>query len=60
MKESAETLRGLGLEPHMSVAIAHAIGRGHAALAARPYDPAAAYVDLLPVLAGAAKTEASA
>jgi 3-hydroxyisobutyrate dehydrogenase-like beta-hydroxyacid dehydrogenase len=60
MKESAATLRGLGLEPHMSVAIASAIARGHTALAARPYDPAAGYRDLLPVLAGAAKTDAPA
>lgn len=50
MKEAAATIRGLGLEPRMSEAISATIARGHARLAATPYDPAAEYPELLKLL----------
>jgi 3-hydroxyisobutyrate dehydrogenase-like beta-hydroxyacid dehydrogenase len=51
MKESAATLRGLGMEPYMSDAIGERIAQGHARLASHPYDGGAAYEDLLAILA---------
>jgi 3-hydroxyisobutyrate dehydrogenase-like beta-hydroxyacid dehydrogenase len=51
MKESAATLKSLGMEPRMSVAIAETIAAGHAQLADTPYDAAAQYPELLKLLA---------
>lgn len=53
MKESAATLRSLGMEPLMSLAIAETISGGYAQLADTPYDAAAQYPELLKILAGA-------
>ena len=51
MKESAATLKSLGMEPRMSVAIAETIAAGHAQLVGTPYDAAAQYPELLKILA---------
>ena len=51
MKESAATLRSLGLEPLMSQAISETIAAGYAQLKDVPYDAAAEYPKLLGVLA---------
>ncbi|HWA48475.1 MAG TPA: DUF1932 domain-containing protein, partial [Dongiaceae bacterium] len=59
MKESAATLRSLGLEPVMSRAIAETIARAHAQLHPLPYDAAAQYPALLKVLAAGAAGGAS-
>lgn len=50
MKESAATLRDLGLDPLMAEAIGARIAAGHARLAAAPYEPAAEYPALLKLL----------
>jgi 3-hydroxyisobutyrate dehydrogenase-like beta-hydroxyacid dehydrogenase len=53
MKESAATLKSLGLEPRMSLAIAETIAAGHAQLLSTPYDAAAQYPELLKILVAA-------
>ncbi|WP_011580389.1 MULTISPECIES: NAD(P)-dependent oxidoreductase [Chelativorans] len=50
MKESAATVKGLGLEPYMSTAISERIADGYAKLSKVPYDPKAQYPELLKVL----------
>lgn len=50
MKESAVTVKGLGLEPYMSTAISERIADGYAKLSKVPYDPKAQYPELLKVL----------
>jgi len=50
MKESAATIKGLGLEPYMSTAISERIADGYAKLSKVPYDPKAQYPELLKVL----------
>jgi 3-hydroxyisobutyrate dehydrogenase-like beta-hydroxyacid dehydrogenase len=58
MKESAATLKSLGMEPRMSMAIAETIAAGHAQLADTPYDAAAQYPELLKLLARSPKKSA--
>jgi len=50
MKESAATIRGMGMEPFMSTAISRTIAKGHARLSAVPYDASAQYPQLLRLL----------
>jgi 3-hydroxyisobutyrate dehydrogenase-like beta-hydroxyacid dehydrogenase len=50
MKESAATIKSLGLEPLMSSAISRTIAAGYEKLSAVPYDPASQYPELLRVL----------
>jgi len=52
MKESAATIKGLGLEPYMSTAISERIAEGYARLSKVPYDANAQYPQLLKVLTG--------
>jgi len=56
MKESAATIKGLGLEPYMSTAISERIAEGYAKLSKVPYDPKAQYPELLKVLTGKRET----
>ena len=60
MKQSAGTLRELGIEPLMSDAIGQTIARGHAALEAVAYDSVESSDQLLPILAAAASRPAEA
>lgn len=50
MKESAATIRDLGMEPFMATAISRTIAEGHARLSAVPYDASALYPQLLGLL----------
>lgn len=52
MTQAAETLNALGMSDALTLAIGSTIGRSHARLARRPYDPTAGFEVLLPVLAG--------
>lgn len=51
MKEAAETIRSLGLEPVMSEAISKTIADGYGRLSGVPYDPKETYPEMLKVLA---------
>lgn len=59
MKESAATLKSLGMEPLMSLAIAETIAKGHTQLLSTPYNAASQYPELLEILAVAATSNSS-